>query len=543
MIIDTPQGPIEFPDDTPQKVIEQQIAAMQDTYEGQDEGAGNVMQQALQGATFNLADEGMATAAAGTVKVVDTFNRIFDSLTGKKDTSMFGKYEERGFGELYEEGRDELRSDMRKYQRENPKTAMAAQLAGGLATGIASGSKILGSQMVKQGSNMVKALSVPTLAAAEGAAYGFGEGEGFKESVLNMPASAATSAIVGTTLNKLMRFGGKRLLKNQAKHLQQVDQPDQTIKHLRDQAKMFYQTADESGVKLKAAAYEKWQRGVLSDFKAENIKGNIYPRISGAIREIKALKNPTYNELEGIKILLKRGRIDNDNATREIANELSTRVDDLIANLKPDHITKGNLENLGPHLKKARDLWHRKAQAEVLEEIQEKALLSEQVIDAGDYDKAVRGGIRQLIGNQKRVRGMDEDVVTDLHEIIVGGKVKKLQRMMAGIAPGSHTHRGLMPTVASAGAGFTAGGVPGATIGATLPSLVGGAFKKFAGVASNKELTAIKNAILNRNQKKLKDIVEALTEKYGDRIGGAAAGISGVTASTLNDMMSDNLSP
>ncbi len=544
MLIDTPQGPIEFPDDTPKDVIEKQIAAMLDTYEGQDENAGNFGQQVLQGATFNLADEGMAAVAAGSIKTQELFSDFMDMLTGTKDTSLFGKEKNRkSFGELYDQGRNEFRSDMNKYERENPGKAFAGQLAGGLATGIASGAKVLGSQMVKQGSKTVKALAVPTFAGAEGAAYGFGEGETLKERVTNMPKAAAISAVGGTLLNQIAKPIARKLLKKQANFEKEIHTASKELEDLKIEAQVYYKTADESGIKVINKSYTKFKTPLLADLKARAVTGKHYPRISKAIAEIKRLKNPTYKELEGIKVMLKNGRMDNDNATREIANELSTKVDKFIADLTPDMVSKGNVKNLGEHLLKAKDLWHRKAQAELLDEIQEKALLSESVIDANDYDKAIRSGIRTILNSPKKSRGLDDEVITSLNDIVKGGPIKKFTRFFSGMSPGAHTARGLTPAAAGGLTGFATGGPTGAAIGTMAPAVVGSIFKKFAGVASNRELAALKDSIVNKNQKKTEEIIAELMEKYGPSIAGGSAGIAGVSTESVESTLSDMISP
>jgi hypothetical protein len=129
---------------------------------------------AAQGASFGLADE--IAGAAGALKDVAFTDKTLADLP-----------------ELYTEERDESRQAFKASEEANPKTAFLGNVAGGLASTLATG----GATALAKG-GALGAKGIAALGAAEGAAAGFGYSEG--DTAGEIVRDTATGAVLGGVL-------------------------------------------------------------------------------------------------------------------------------------------------------------------------------------------------------------------------------------------------------------------------------------------------------------------------------------------------------
>lgn len=164
-----------------QKAIKAGLAKAEDFHSGY-----TPVRTALQGATLGWGDEAQSLIGAGYASLVD----------GKK-----------GFWNYYDESQKSLKSERDAYSEQNPKTALALEVGGGVATGGALGAKALGSSALK---NVPKWLSTAGIGAIEGAIYNSGsanKGERLGEGAKGAAIGAVAAPIVGGTVQKIGEFG------------------------------------------------------------------------------------------------------------------------------------------------------------------------------------------------------------------------------------------------------------------------------------------------------------------------------------------------
>lgn len=528
IIIQTPKGPVEFPDGTPKDVIQAQVRKasgfkeplqQRETYNYQDPNAGNVGHSLLRGATFDMSDEIMGGIAA-------SYAKMHDLVTGNKS------------GISYEDAVKSVRQDQEAFAERNPGIDLTAQLAGGIMTGGVGGAKVLGSQTLKQAPKFIQAAAIPTVAGVEGAAYGFGSGEGMEESLQQAGQQGLVSAVAGPLLNKLGTGVARKFNKKEAKELQQKLTPDRTLESVKGEAKEFYNKAEAAGVVIRGKSFDDFRTALMNDLSSEAIDGQTYPKIGKALRRLKDTNTPSYKDIEAVKKLLKQARMSADPNDRRIAGMINAQIDGFVENLKPGDIVAGSIPDLNQHLKQAKNLWSRKAQTEVIDEIEDKAYRSEANVKAGDLDQAFRSKIRPVIENPRRKSGLDEEVVTSLDKMISGTPGKNLIRTLASVNPGSHTQRGLMSTLGAGAIGVAATGSPAGVLLAVVPGITGTVAQKIANKMSKKEIDKIRSAILNKDQLEVNDIVTSMMEPYQDMISGVAANLGAqASGTTLQDMM------
>lgn len=137
------------------------------------QGPGNpLLEEALQGATFGFSDE------------------LQRALSGQPEMA------------------DLIRAQQASFRQQNPKTAIAANIAGGLSTGLGIGNVLKGTDLGKTIANI--AVTKPkTLASITGGVTGAATGAGTAPTIEDMPKEMLTGGLVGATLAPALLYGGE----------------------------------------------------------------------------------------------------------------------------------------------------------------------------------------------------------------------------------------------------------------------------------------------------------------------------------------------
>jgi hypothetical protein len=464
-----------------------------EVYDYKDQNAGNVVNSLLSGATFNLADEAMGGIAA-------LYAKMYDAVTGNDS------------GITYDSAVQSVRDDQEAFAKRNPGIDLTAQVAGSLMTGGYGGAKLLGSQALKQTPKFIKALATPAVMAAEGGLAGFGRGEGMEDSLSKAGEDAVLSAAVGTTLKKIANVAGNV-------HFRKKAIPNRSLDDLYTEAKDLYKIVDNSGIKLNKKQFFKFKNGLLRELTEQGVNPTDYPKLGKALRKLQNLEAPTLRQLGSLKRNLIGAIKSADAGDVYYANKIDTDVSNFIKNLSPSDVSKGKdaIEDVSKKLTKADDLWHRLQQGRKIKEMEFNASISPAMARHGDLDTAMASEARSLLKSRTRKIGLDDDVQTQLIDLIKGDIPKRITRAGASMSPSAASARGAAPTVATmlaAGAGFAGGGVPLAAMTAGIPIVGGEMFKKIANVATKHELQEINHALVNKGAPAIKDIIEELAKKY-----------------------------
>lgn len=157
--------------------------------------AVGLSRSALQGATFGWADEAGAAATA--------------ALQPAVNTAMGLPYTE-GFGNRYNENMADFKTEKEAYQKENPKKALAAEVAGAVGSGIATAGAAAGTQVAAKLATMPKWLQLAMTGAAQGGAYGAGaadQGERIEGAAKGAAVGAVATPLIGGAFSVLGKLG------------------------------------------------------------------------------------------------------------------------------------------------------------------------------------------------------------------------------------------------------------------------------------------------------------------------------------------------
>ena len=494
--------------------------------------SGNIADSILKGATMSLSDEAMGGIGAISSKFLNIFKDLTGMGPGLAPSGITG--EDMSMQDMYTGTRDIARRDEEAFAERNPNTALAAEIGGTLMTGGLGGAKVLGSQAIKQAPKAIQALAVPAVFAAEGATYGFGEGEGMEDSLSKAGTGAATSAIVGPVINKALKYGIKKIATPFAKVKREASQASTTLDDLKEGYKAAYKVVDESKVQISEKAYKPFKDFVFAEMKKDYGSVKYFGKMGPAMDKLMSLKNPTLKDLAGIRRMLQSAK-KGDPTQQTIANRIDKNITDYIKYLSPTDVTKGKSKILGvgDKLKEGDALFSRHAQGTTLEKMTQRASRAKP-----GSDDALSAQARSFLNSEKKRIGMDKKVLTKLDDMIEGDTNKQLIRFGASMQPSAASARGPVATMVSGGAGFMAGGPVGAAIAAAVPTVAGSAFSAIANKLTRDEMKAITHIAMNKGQEELGDIVEKMISKY--TTGATAATLAATPQATeLSDMVMD----
>lgn len=505
------------------------------------EDAGNLGKRFLSSAAFNFGDEAMGGIA-------NLYANIYDKLANTEVGQQMGMTGDSGItGESINKdinittATQSIRDDLADVKERHGGLAMAADIGGALTGGIAAPAKLL-----TKAPSTLKGISA--LAGAEGLAFGLGSGETAEERLKQGAIEGTASAFLGPLAKLGIDQVAKRVknpfskksesMKEEALRLREELDPTLDVEGVKKKAQEFYKVADESGFSIKPEAYTKYKDEMGAWMKQFNIKGKRFPMLGKAISEIKMLENPNYQELQGIKDMLVNAVRGTDKPRqRELGIEMSKSIDNLIESLSQKDVTGGSITDVAESLAQGRKLWARKSQGELLDQMKYKAKMSEAELDLDNFDKALRQQIRPALVNPKKRIAFDEDVVTDLEGIITGNKTQNILRRGAGLSPSESTARGFFPSLGAAGTGIAATGSGYGALLGTIPGLGGGIARKLANRITAKEFDKLQNAVLNKGQLEVNQVLHALMKEHDLLRASASAATSAETGSQLNDLI------
>lgn len=157
--------------------------------------ARGLARSGLQGATFGLSDEALGLLAAQ------------EQLTGPMARGGIGKRFQRA-GEAFTGATKEEREKLEKIRERNPAASRTAEIAGALLTG---GPAAL-SALRGQAPRLQRALKAGKIGTGQGAAAGFGTGQGIPGRLLGLGAGGVIGGLFGLGgpfTGRLGQLGGK----------------------------------------------------------------------------------------------------------------------------------------------------------------------------------------------------------------------------------------------------------------------------------------------------------------------------------------------
>ena len=357
---------------------------------GRDQNVGGVFDAFTKGATFGLGPKFTAGEA---------------SLLGRTPDGDFFNYDQ-SFGERYDAALEAERGQNTGFAKENPATALTAEIAGGLTSaagvgrtlarkgvtalkgGLSGAGGRLGSKVGLQGTGRVAGAA--TEGAGIGASYAFGADEDVGDGAL----MGAAFGVGGNLIGRGLQGAGRGIAEASRRSGLLKEAPSQKL--LRKGSEDAYEAAEKSGIRFKSDYFSDWVSNLTKEMMSKGARANLTNKTMAVLEEYKALigTSPTFKQM---------------NELRQIAGHAAgalepaeKRLGVMIINSLDDFVESGS-STLGKQAKQARNLWGRVRRDELLEKTIEKAGRNPSGIEKG-----LRTQFRQLINNEKKMRGFSD---------------------------------------------------------------------------------------------------------------------------------------
>jgi hypothetical protein len=395
------------------------VNPLQEAFEKKKAGLGRtILDQSLQGATFGFSDEISDAVGAGLAKLV-----------------VGGNY-----GDLYKQARDLSKEQLAAELNDRPFASIAANLGGGLLTGVASGTTKAGAAItnrIASGGTAAKAAKAAIAGAASGGLYGAGVGQDGERL-----SSAGSGVAVGALLGPVVPLAGAGLKSLNTKKIVPSSDEIRTLG-----SKLFKQAEAEGGVILPDAA-DKFRDKVMNTLNLEG-EAKIFasnPAAQKIAEQIGQFKGKPLNFETAKAIDEHLGDLAYD--TMDTFGKLDSNGKKFLDLQRELRDAMDTLPN-SPTIKEARKLWSASLKMQDVERILKKADGKEQPVTI------IKNGFNALLNRGDKLKGYSKEEITAIEKAAQTGLVTDALKLAGS---------GLVPI--ASGVTGAAGGPLGAAIGA-----------------------------------------------------------------------------
>lgn len=429
------------------------------------------LEQGLQGATFNLADEVYNRLGAG----------IASAYTGEK------------YSDLLNEAQNTTQERLKQQMEERPALSIGANIGGAILTGGAGASTAGGAAVansLRTGGLGLRAAKAAALGAATGSAAGFGAGSGLENRLESAGDSAVAGGLVGGAI-PVVGAGAGKLAKGVKSELNSLmPKAAQSMQDLRGAAKPLYDKFTQSG-----GIYSDKLTNEIADLadaaKSQGIAGStkkaddalnealdFYASLRGKKLSPTDLQKLDQSFADDIARFNKAGEFNFGRILNNLKYEMRDRAFDPVK--AANYIESGSAGSVEA-LKEANRLYAQSYKAADIEKILAKAKGTE------NPQTSIRTNLKNLLANDKKMKNYSPQERAILEEALkrgaTGGLVKLLGgRLTSTIAGGmAGTPMGLAGTIGGAVAGKAAGGVAADVAGEIQANRLRGALQQIQG--------------------------------------------------------------
>lgn len=301
---------------------------------------------------------------------------------------------------------------------------------------------------------------------------------GSHEASAAMAGPALETALVATPLSPAMRGAAAA-----------TGLAAPTTKEIGTAAHAAYEGARDLGLKIKPQAVTDLATDLAGELSKAGYRDFLAPKTYRAIEELKALKNPTYSDVESVRQLLNRAGA--DPMEKDAVRRAIDGIDEFMGGLKDEHVIAGDAPAAAKLSQEARGNWSAKKRAETIEEALDKAERQAGSAHSGaNTDNAIRQQIKAIRNNPKKSRGFTQEELAQMDEIIHGSTAGNLLRAGGNLLGGG----GGLGAALTAGAGAFAAG----PLGAAAP-LVGYGLKQAGGASTRRQVDHLLEMIRRRS--------------------------------------------
>jgi hypothetical protein len=369
---------------------------------------------------------------------------------------LFNNPDNTPFRDIYDRNVAGERADAEAFAERNPKTAMAADIGGGVAGALIPG--LGGAGLVARGATGGARLGRAALAGgASSAAVEMGQETGSladRFSAETLGAGALGASTAGLTQGLLNGLAARRTAANMP-----------TRDDFAQLARRHYRAADQSGAMLS----DKWWNRTIGHISRRAQREGLHPRLtpkaSSAIRHLQSLSNRPMRigELDQARKVLRtvaddvlpNGRMSADG---RLGVAMINDLDQAMMGARPRDALGGISPEEGfRQLDRARNAWHRGSKLDIIEWALHKADASTGNFSQGGMDNALKTAFKAITTNRRLFNRFNAEERRALMKIAKGGGLtERFFRLFGKLNP-----RGVVSALGGGIMGHSVGGMPG----------------------------------------------------------------------------------
>ncbi|WP_422383283.1 hypothetical protein [Roseibium album] len=465
--------------------------ALINAHKAGDVDAAKKIAKAIQGQTASSSANASEVTPSRLPGVVDAFTQgasfgFGDELTAL-EAGMLGRTPEgawfdysKSFGDRYDDALAAERGQQDKFRKENPATAISAELLGGVATGAG----LAGRGVTLAGQAAGKGLGTRVAAGmGEGALYGGAYGAGNADNS-DRVSSAIEGAQLGAVLGGAIPAIGSGLRKSVEPIAKRVatKKAAPSADTLKSQAGDAFKAAENAGVRLSEKSRGVLVQGIGDDLNAAKYRASVNPEVKKVLEEFDSFieNQPTLSNLQDYRsfVVQQMRNIPPDRKTdKKLLGSIVENLDNYAERISPyDVVTNASGRKAAvANLKEGRELWKRMRKDDILEEAFLKA-----ENQASGFENGLRVQFRSIINN-KRLRGQfTKDEQNAMIKVIRGGPIENSLKLLGKFGFGEGQATNMLGGSIGAGAGAAVGG----PVGAMAVPVIGTAARKGAQTAT-----------------------------------------------------------
>lgn len=488
--IELPDGTIaEFPDGTPQATIK---AALRRRFPAasQQSTLGGVVDAATNALTFGFGDE--ITAAEAAVLGRTPEGGVFDFS--------------QPIGERFNRALEAERGQQAQFREQNPRTAIGAEIGSLVAA-----APLLPVVAPFKAAGTARAIgNAGATGATFGALFGAGSADG---GIQNRAEGAAQGAALGFGTGAVLGSAaqGIRNAITRRSAAKAAGAAAPTSDQLRRTATALFEGARNSGVEVAPRSFVKFFGNLAGRVRDDGIDPTIHPKATAALTRLRQLAETNsplnFRELQTIRRVLGSAAKSREPDEARIASKMIAALDDYVDSLGAQDLATGTSRaatGAAEQLRQARALWSRLSKSQTIEEVIERAASRR-----SSFDVALRNEAGNLERSKSRLRGFNASERELVRQLAKGTPTERVLELAGKAAP-----TGIVSSVLSGGAGFAAGGAPGAV--GLLAAGKGAQVGSQALARRNAELIA---ALLRSGPEASAKIPAAAQGRFGPRTG------------------------
>lgn len=210
-----------------------------------------------------------------------------------------------------------------------------------------------------------------------------------------------------------------------------------SIEELAAQSKAAYKRASDAGVNIAPESFSSLKNRVNVTLNKEGLDKTLHPQTTAALKRINESKGAiSLDQLETLRKIANDARGGINKADGRMAGKIVEQLDNYTDALSRKDFTSGNPEGIAA-LKEARSLYSRKAKAEEIHRLIERAEVGKSKFSQSGYENALRNEFRALAKNDKKMRRFSPEEQAAIKKVANGGTLENAARFIGKFFPNS----------------------------------------------------------------------------------------------------------